>query len=142
MIKTKITFKEIKPGDLIEVVAKEDGVKSVETGIAFEPSDDYISGYGAWFTSEGGLLVIEDSAQTIWRIDVTEATFDDIRATDLIRVATTRGQHTQVVEVAAGERIDNGVDVYWTSAFGGVLAWKDPSYEQKIEILERTPWGA
>ena len=139
MKKTRIDFEEIQPGELIEVVHVADGVKTVETGIAFEYDGDYVSGYGSWFTSEAGLLVLEDDANKIYRVDVTEVAFDDIRAGDLLRVTTVRGPYTQIVEVSAGEFIDNEVAPYWTSSFGGVLAWKNPSHVdgQKIEILER-----
>jgi hypothetical protein len=134
MIKTKITFAEIQPGDLIEVVHVGDGVKSVETGIAFEYDGDYISGYGSWFTSEVGLLVVEDASQTIYRIDVREVKFDDVQIGDLIKVTyePTKGDMIEVTKTGIVYTNHNG-------------AWVTPAYETlvtvggrgKIEILER-----
>jgi len=71
MIKTKIAFEDIRAGDLIECVRRLDGVKSVHTGIAFEYDEGFMApSMSAWKTSEGGLLIVSDDSDAIYRIDV------------------------------------------------------------------------
>lgn len=74
MKKTKLeSFEDIKAGDLLEVVLKEDGVLAVITGIAFEREELSISGREVqvwWKTSEGGMIVTNQEEADIFRIDV------------------------------------------------------------------------
>lgn len=75
MKKTRIAFEDIKAGDLLEVIVKEFGVKSVMTGIAFklETMDSGKSRPTIWWaTSEGGMIVNTDEESAIYRIDVTQ----------------------------------------------------------------------
>lgn len=122
MIKTKIDFKEIQPGDLLEVVDKADGVKTVSTGIAFEYDGDYISGYGSWFTSEQGLLVLEDDNTAIYRLNVSEVKFEDLKVGDLIRISFPPIQHSMS---------RNGDITYERS---GVIGYIDPSYGEVLTV--------
>lgn len=141
MKKTKIGFDEIKAGDLIEVVGKADGVKYVTTGIAFEFEDDYISGYGAWFTSEVGLLAVDGDTDEFYRIDVREVSFDDIRAGDRIRVITTfPNGRIETREDTVSQRIE-GMNPFWVNGEPDSVIFKRV-YEgdgttRTIEILER-----
>jgi len=76
MKKTKIEFKDIKAGDLIEAVAVINGIKYTGTGVAFEKSKTK-QGDSEWQTSEGGTITIEDDEDTIYRVDVFGEGEDD-----------------------------------------------------------------
>lgn len=101
-MKTKISFAEIKPGDLIEVVDETDGVKTVQTGAAHEYDGD-TDRFGAWFTEENGLLVIEDASQDIYRVDVKQIKFEDIKEGDFLTVTTVAEDSNQSVSGRAVE---------------------------------------
>lgn len=139
MKKTKINFEDIKAGDLIEVVNKSDGVKRVETGIAFTKQEDYMSGYAAWLTSEMGLLTLEgDINDSLSRIDVSDVRFDDIEKGDKIKVVEQIGNVTRVVEGVATAKVNNTINPYWVDESNHLLAYKIPHPDgtQTIEILE------
>lgn len=118
--KTKITFSEIQPGDLIEVVDDSDGVKTVETGIAHEYEAD-TDRFGAWFTKEGGLLVIEDDVIDIYRI-TEKVTFADLKAGDRIRVSFPPIQHS----------ISRHGDITWGRT--GTIAYIDATYGDVLTV--------
>lgn len=137
-MKTKITFKEIQPGDLIEVVGEADGVKAVESGIAHEYDAD-TDRFGAWFTEEGGLLVIEDARQEIYRVDVKPIKFKDIKHGDFIKVTTVAGDSNQSVSGRAVEFQYDGVNSLWDSwhtAKGALLCTRQSHSPVKIEVME------
>ncbi len=139
-MKTKIEFAEIEPGDLLEIVDESDGVKTVETGTAHEYDGDYISGYGSWYTEEGGLLVIEDDTQDIYRVDVKPIKFDDIQEGDFIRVTSLMGDTNQVI---TGRAVDFREAAHmsqwdsWHSNSGAQLCTRLSAVDVKLEIMER-----
>lgn len=120
-MKTRIEFDEIKPGDSLEVVEESDGVKSVQTGIAHEHEGDWISGYGAWYTEEGGVLVIEDNRQDIYRI-TEKVAFDDLKEGDRIRVSFPPIQHS----------ISRHGDITWGRT--GTIAYIDATYGDVLTV--------
>lgn len=138
-MKTKITFEEIKPGDQLEIVDETDGVRSVESGTAHEYDGDYISGFGSWYTSDGGLLVIEDDRQDIFRVDVKPIKFKDIKWGDFITVTTVAGDSNQSVSGRAVEFKYDGLNSQWDSWHtekGALLCTRQSHSPVKIEILE------
>jgi hypothetical protein len=144
MIKTKIAYEDIKAGDLLEVVMVDNGLKTVLTGIAFFERDyKPISGKQRkwWETSDGAIIVVEheEGVGAIYRIDVREATFDDIREGDLIRVTSTVGDTEQVVTGRAAHLVtaDGNWWDSWDTEKGVKLCIRLSSGDVKIEILER-----
>lgn len=145
MKKTKIGFEDIKAGDFLEVVGKFAGVKSVNTGVAFE-QDVTEDEEKVWQTSEGGNIVMQWDKDTIYRIDVTaEYTFDDIRVGDLVMVSfPPRGGMSDNWEITHSRTgiayhlvdVDRGLYAYWITGDGQRLVGKDDD-RAKIEILER-----
>ncbi len=138
-MKTKIEFNEIQPGDLIEVVDESDGVKTVETGTAHEFDGDYISGYGSWHTEEGGLLVIEDARQEIYRVDVKPIKFKDIKWGDFIVVTSLAGDTSQEITGRAVEFRPAAYDSKWDSwhsKSGALLCTRQSHVPVKIDIME------
>ena len=141
MIKTKIKFEDIKAGDLLEVVLKEFGVKSVLTGIAYE-KETMETGVSRdtiwWSTSEGGMIVNTDEESAIYRIDVTPVEFEDIRKGDKISVTTETENGFALVATGVAENHYKDVmgGESWRTADDQILIvnrWRDA----KIEILER-----
>jgi hypothetical protein len=142
--KTKIEFSEIKPGDEIEVVSEVYGVKNIGSGIAHEIDGDFTSGYGAWYTEEGGVLVIEDDTQDIYRVDKTPVTFNDLKVGDLIRVSFPPIQHSMsrhgdITHERSGKIgciLDSYNDVL--SVSGQRLVSRSDFFENaQVEILDR-----
>jgi hypothetical protein len=137
MVKTKIEFKDIQAGDLVEAVDKVYGVKLAASGVAFEKFG--LDGGEEWRTSQGGIIVADWDAAEIWRIDARVSTFEDIWAGDLIRVTSTESD-TEVtitgrahhLEAADAEWYDG-----WKTESGQTLVRRLSSGDQKIEILER-----
>lgn len=143
MKKTKIEFKDIKAGDLLEVVVKEFGVKSVMTGIAFhrEFMETGVSRETVWWsTSEGGMIVNTDEDSEIWRIDVTKVKFEDVRIGDKIRVTSSRADADEVV-TGVVHSLDEGEVWFtgWETEKGFILCTKQAVNEGRmvVEILER-----
>jgi hypothetical protein len=138
MKKTKIAFEDIKAGDLIEAVAVINGIKYTGTGIAFEKTKTK-QGDAEWQTSEGGTITIEDDEDAIYRIDVAEVKFEDIRKGDRVRVTTKMGNTTSTIEGVAIVKVQ-GVVGYWVDGEGHLLVVEQqaPDSQQAIEILERT----
>lgn len=139
MIKTKIEFKDIKAGDLIQTVDKVHGVKWELTGIAFELVD---LGQGdlEWRTSQGGALVDNTAEEAIWRIDARVSTFDDIQEGDLIQVTSTVADTEEVVTGRASSlHASEEISWYdsWHTLEGQRLCTRLSAVEVKIEILER-----
>ena len=137
--KTKITFSEIQPGDLIEVVDESDGVKSVLTGTAHEHEGDWLSGYGAWYTEDGGVLVVEDDRQDIYRVDVKPIKFKDIKWGDFLTVTTLAGDSIQSVTGRAVEFKYDDANPQWDSwhtKSGALLCTRQSHSTVKIEIME------
>jgi hypothetical protein len=138
-MKTKIEFAEIKPGDLVEVVNESDGVKTVDTGTAHEHEGDWVSGYGAWYTEEGGVLVIEDNRQDIYRVDVKPIEFKDIKEGDFLTVTTLAGDSTQKITGRAVEFRPAAHMSQWDSWHtekGALLCHRLSENTVKIEIME------
>jgi hypothetical protein len=137
MKKTKIAFGDIKSGDLLEVVHKASGVHEVLTGIAFESEKDH-QGETVWMTSEGGAIALEWDRDTIYRVDVSEDTFEDIRKGDLIRVTTPAGDTKVIVEGRAHRlsKADAEWYDYWESEEGYVLMHRKYR-DSTVEIVER-----
>jgi TusA-related sulfurtransferase len=142
MKKTRIAFEDIKAGDLIEVVIVDGGAKSVVTGIAFKKEEinrEWQDAHVFWSTSEGSMVAVKDEQlATIYRVDVTEDTFDDIRKGDLIRVTTTAGDTKVSIEGRAHRLVEADADWYdsWCSEQGYVLVHR--KYRgSTVEILER-----
>lgn len=138
-MKTKIEFDEIQPGDQLEIVDETDGVRSVESGIAHEYDGDYISGFGSWYTEEGGLLVIEDDRQDIYRVDVKPIAFEDIKEGDFLTVTTLAGDSTQKITGRAVEFRPAAHMTQWDSwhtAKGALLCHRLSENTVKIEIME------
>lgn len=74
MKKTKITFEEIKAGDMILTEYTAHGVKSTAMGIAFEQYKTR-SGFTEWRTAQGGTItddMVDEDAIYRVEIDVTE----------------------------------------------------------------------
>lgn len=138
MKKTKIKYEDIKAGDLIEVVANEFGVKSVYTGIAFEKVVIHGGEATSWDSSEGGTIVGSwEEGETIYRIDVREVQFDDIKKGDKLRVTTKSGNVTTTIEGMALAKIEESISPYWCDQDGHLLVFKHVhDSEQVIEILE------
>jgi hypothetical protein len=139
MIKTKIAFDEIQAGDLLESVGKHDGVKVVVTGIAFVFEKNFLGPeMDAWKTSENGLLVVSGDEDTIYRIDVKEASFEDIGAGDLIRVTVTIDDVDFVMTAKAHTLRKADAEWYdnWQSEQGHPIVHRNYR-DTKIEILER-----
>ena len=138
MIRTKIKFEDIRAGDLLEVVSKQYGVKSVFTGIAFELDEDYPApGSHMWKTAEGGFLVITEDDDTIYRVDVREVKFEDIQWGDRIQVSGVRGDVERVFRGRVVDFMRSDASWYdgWATDDGTVLVRRRDEY--KIEILER-----
>lgn len=137
MKKTKIAFEDIKSGDLLEVVHKASGVHEVLTGIAFESEKDH-QGETVWMTSEGGAIALEWDRDTIYRVDVSEDTFEDIRKGDLIRVTTTAGDTKVSIEGRAHRFVKSDEDWRdtWCSEQGYVLMHRK-FRGSTVEIVER-----
>lgn len=121
-MKTKIHFDEIKPGDTIEVIEESDGVKTVETGIAHEHEGNWALGSGAWYTEEGGLLIVEDNSQTIYRLDDGPVKFADLKVGDRIRVSFPPIQHS----------ISRHGDITWGRT--GTIAYIDDTYGDVLTV--------
>jgi hypothetical protein len=139
MKKTRIAFEDIKAGDLIHVVKKEYGVKNEHTGVAFELERDFAApNLHAWKTSEDGILAVNDNGEAIYRVDVTEDTFEDIRKGDLIRVTTTAGDTKVSIEGRAHRFVKSDGDWRdsWCSEEGYVLMHRKYR-DSTVEILER-----
>lgn len=141
MKKTKIAFEDIKAGDLLEVVIKVDGVKSVITGIAFEQTGLQIGEHDVqvwWDTSEGGMIVNKHEESDIYRVDVAEVTFDDIRKGDLVRVTTRVDDMDIISEGVADHLVATDADwyAYWSTKSGHVLLHRGYG-DRTIEILKR-----
>lgn len=144
MKKTKITFEDIKAGDLLEVVIKIDGVKSVITGIAFEQTGLQIGEHDVqvwWDTSEGGMIVNKHEESDIYRVDVSEVTFDDIRLGDRIRT-TKRGADGRVETVEdTVHSLVGGMNPFWLNVEGDIVLfknlWLPEGASRVIEILKR-----
>ena len=135
MKKTKINFEDIQAGDLIEVVGSYQGVKSVQTGIAFE--SDKVDGETIWMTAQGGAVAMEWDRDDIYRIDVREVQFDDIKKGDNIKVTTRTGNITTIIEDMAVVLVDASINPYWVGAGANFIVYKYPGdAEQTIEILE------
>lgn len=135
MKKTKINFEDIQAGDLIEVVGSYQGVKSVQTGIAFE--SDKVDGETIWMTAQGGAVAMEWDRDDIYRIDVREVQFDDIKKGDKLRVTTKSGNVTTTIEGMALAKIEESISPYWCDQDGHLLVFKHVhDSEQVIEILE------
>jgi hypothetical protein len=137
--KTKIEFSEIKPGDEIEVVSEVYGVKNIGSGIAHEIDGDFASGYGAWYTEEGGVLVIEDDTQDIYRVDVKPIKFDDIKEGDFLTVTTSAGDSSQTITGRAVEFRPAAHMSQWDSWHtkkGALLCLRLAENPVKIEIME------
>lgn len=141
MKKTKIAFEDIQAGDLLEVTIVDCGVKYVLTGIAYEfevleaGSFDPVS---MWNTSDGGMIVAdEEDGAVIYRIDVREVGFGDVRQGDRIRVTTKVGNYTTIIEAEASHPSSFGE--YWLDATGHVLNFTAPvsSDQFTVEIVER-----
>jgi len=127
MKKTKIKFEDIKAGDLLEVVVKEFGVRSVMTGVAFkmETMDSGKSRPSIWWaTSEDGMLVNTDEDSAIYRIDVAVHTFEDVQAGDKLTVTTKTGNITTIVEDVALVRVNESVSPFWVGKDGHVVLYK------------------
>lgn len=147
MIKTKIAFEDIRAGDLLEVVVKDFGVKSVLTGIAFklERMDTGVSRESIWWaTSEGGMIVNTDEDAAIYRIDVREVGFEDVRVGDFLEVTSQIGDHTErVLRGRAHEMHKADASWYdgWYTEDGTRICSRAESTvtgkSQKIVILER-----
>lgn len=142
MKKTRIAFEDIKAGDLLEVVVKEFGVKSVMTGIAFklERMDSGVSRETIWWaTSEGGMIVNTDEDSAIYRIEVGLVKFEDIQKGDSIKVTSKTGNVTTILEGVATAKVVEAISPYWVDEHGHILLFKMlvPETEQTIEILER-----
>jgi hypothetical protein len=140
MKKTKIAFEDIKAGDLIEVNKTEYGVKNQHTGIAFELERDFAApGTDAWKTSEDGIISVSNNGETIYRIDVAEVKFEDVREGDLIRV--TRTFPTGTEEVITGKAHFKQGDAEWwdgwADAGGKLMTLRISAKSNVIEILER-----
>lgn len=138
MIKTKIEFKDIRAGDLIEAVDKAHGVKMAFTGVAFEKFG--LEGEEEWHTSQGGTIVMDLDDSEIWRIDARVATFDDIQEGDLVQVTSTVADTEEVVTGrAANLHASEEISWYdsWHTLEGQRLCTRLSSVEVKIEILER-----
>lgn len=137
MKKTKIEFKDIKAGDMLEIVSTEYGVKAVITGIAFEKVGT--KGNEDWQTSQGGLIAAGFSDEDIFRIDVTEVKFEDIRKGDRVLVTEKIGKMVTTVENTVVLKIDGGFNPYWLDETGEVVLFRlsTPNAKRTIEILER-----
>ncbi len=138
MIKTKIAFEDIKAGDLLEVVNKQYGVRSVFTGIAFELDEDFPApGSSMWKTSEGGFLVVTEDADVIYRIDVSEVSFEDIQWGDVIEVSAKRGDVERIIRGKAVNFMRSDASWYdgWATEDGSVMIRRRNT--DKIEVLER-----
>jgi len=144
MKKTKIKFEDIKAGDLLEVVVKEFGVKSVMTGIAFhlEVMETGVSRETVWWsTSEGGMIVNTDEDSEIWRVDVTPVKFEDVKQGDKISATSVRADGTEETVVGVADFFDDE-EVWhtsWNSKIGVIICTKQlvDNGRQTIEILER-----
>lgn len=139
MIKTRIEFKDIKAGDLVEAVDKVYGVKLAATGVAFERFE--VDGGEEWRTTQGGIIVADSDAAEIWRIDARVSTFDDIQEGDLIQVTSTVGDTEQVVTGRAAFFVKAEGEGHWWDSWdtekGVKLCVRLSSGDVKIEILER-----
>lgn len=138
MKKTKIAFEDIKAGDLLEVVAVINGIKYTGTGIAFEKSKTK-QGDSEWQTSEGGTLTIEDDEDAIYRIDVTEVKFEDIKRGDRIKLTAVRGTVERTITGVAWNFKLTDAAWYdsWETKEGDLLLRRGMEKDNKIEILER-----
>lgn len=136
MKKTKITFEDIKAGDLIQTLDNVHGVKWELTGIAYELAD-LGQGDAEWRTSQGGALVDNVSEDAIYRIDVREVSFDDVRVGDLIEVSAVRGDVERVIRGRAADFRASDGSWYdgWFTAEGNLLVRRKSS--DKIVVLER-----
>lgn len=133
MKKTRIKFEDIKAGDLIETSYTAHGVKEVLTGIVFEKKTTR-SGFTEWSTAQGGLLVDDVNEVAIYRIDVAEVSFQDVKVGDIIRVTyePIHGDMIEIVKTGVAFTIVNGTWV--TPAYEGLVS---NNGRGKIEILER-----
>ena len=142
MKKTKIKFEDIKAGDLIEVVKTEYGVKNSHTGVVFECEKDFgAPGMDAWKTVQDGILAVSNNGETIYRIDVAEAKFEDIREGDRIRVTTeTESGRMNIVEDTVVTLV-NGMNSFWLNKEPDTVVfekhWEGDGTKRTIEILER-----
>lgn len=141
MKKTKITFEDIKAGDLLEVVLVDNGVKSVLTGIAFNldtlwEGDERVHRF--WATSDGGMIIADEEVNAvIYRIDVVPVKFEDIKEGDLVRVTRTENDVVKTIAGVASYRSDHTSNNYWVTASGQVLVYRLQMPNETIEILER-----
>lgn len=122
MKKTKIEFKDIKAGDMLEIVSTEYGVKAVMTGIAFEKVGT--KGNEDWQTAQGGLIAAGFSDEDIYRIDVTPVKFDDVQAGDKLTVTTKTGNVTTIVEDVALTKVNESLSPFWVGKDGHVILFK------------------
>lgn len=139
MIKTKIKFADIKAGDLIEVVDSIHGVKTVDTGVAFE-KQEIEHGFTDWLTSQGGLLVSDSTLTgTVYRLTLGEVFFGDIQAGDRVRVSEKVEGRVESVEDTAHFHV-GAMNGYWLNPSGAVVLFEHtaPDVERTIEILERS----
>lgn len=136
MKKTKIEFADIKAGDLIETVDIVHGVKWVLSGIVFEKFG--LGGEQEWRTSQGGNIV-DESDTLIYRIDVAEVKFEDIRKGDKLRVTTVQGGREVVVTDVADQLVGPDFNRFWINeqALPIVYRMVYSDMECIIEILER-----
>jgi TusA-related sulfurtransferase len=149
MTKTRIAFEDVKAGDLLEVVVVNSGVKSVITAIAFQ-REELVTGRDwkgneerqvLWNTSEGGMIVANGEEAVIYRIDVAEAEFKDIRKGDRVRVTEEdyRGRKT-TTEDMVGTFVD-GMNPFWLNVQGSEVVifqrYEHKGVDRVIEILER-----
>lgn len=139
MKKTKIAFEDIKAGDLLEVVLVDGGVKAVLTGIAFQKEEvnaGWQDAHVFWSTSEGSMVVAKhEEGATIYRVDVAEAKFADIREGDRIRVTRKVGYTEQTITGVASYVTDGLSNNYWLTIDGHMLVTRLET--GTIEILER-----
>lgn len=144
MKKTKIAFEDIKAGDLLEVVVRDAGVKSVVTGVAFLKEAVTISPDGPeemWLTSERGMVVAGGEDALIYRVDVAEVKFEDIQKGDRIRVTveSAAGRKT-IVEDTVDARVD-GMNPFWLNSGPDTVVFErfydGDGDKRTIEILER-----
>jgi hypothetical protein len=142
MKKTKIKFEDIKAGDLLEVVVIDDGVKSVLTAVAFEIETLKIGQRDVqvwWKTSEGGMIVTKEEEAGIFRLEIGEVKFEDIKAGDRVRVTEKTGKAIKTLEDTAVVLVDSGFVGYWLNDTGEIVLFRiaNPMAERTIEILER-----
>lgn len=145
MKKTRIAFDDIKAGDMLEVVVVDGGAKQVITGIAYtleEINAEWQDAHIFWSTSEGSLLAAKgEELATIYRIDVAEVKFEDIRKGDRIRVTTVNyAGRVDIVEDTV-ETLITGMNSFWLNKGHNTVIFEktylDEGESRTIEILER-----